>query len=186
MSEEQSYEGDLQYVREVVERSEGRRAPASIFYLWAFLCLIGFPMADFAPRSVGLFWTIAAPAGFVVSALIGWRYSRTLGQVARQEGIYYALHWLGTLVAIFMVPLLLINDVLDPTGIQQVILLILALSYFTAGLYQVRPLLWVGILLGISYVVVALISGPVWTIMGVVLAGSLVATARIEDHREQD
>ena len=71
--------------------------------------------------------------------------------------------------------LIVINGVLLHSGIPQVIILILALSYFTAGLYQDRPLMWMGVLLGISYVLVTLVSGPVWTIVGVVIAGSLVA-----------
>ena len=184
MSDENNYEGDLKYVREVVERSEGKVAPASIYYLWAILCLIGFPLVDFAPHSVGLFWMIAGPVGFLLSGFLGWHYSKTRGQVSSREGLFVALHYLGTLVAMALVSLMVINGVLLHAGIPQVIILILALSYFTAGLYQDRPLMWMGVLLGISYVLVTLVSGPVWTIVGVVIAGSLVATGRIGGRRE--
>ena len=80
--------------------------------------------------SVGLFWTIAGPVGFLLSGFLGWLYSKTRGQVSSREGSFVALHFLGTLVA------------------------------------------------------VALVSGPVWTIVGVVVAASLAATARIGGRRE--
>lgn len=184
MNEGQKYEGDLQYVRDVVEKSESMRGPASIYYLWAVLCLIGWPMVDFAPRSVGLFWMIAGPVGFLLSGYLGYRYSKTLGQVSVKDGIFFALHWFASLVAMGLVLMLVINDTLAPSGIPLVILLLLALSYFTAGLYQARPLLWIGILLAIAYVAAILIRGPVWTILGVMVAASLVASALIGGRRE--
>jgi hypothetical protein len=183
MDEARNYEGDLQYVRQVVQKAEGIKAPVSIYYLWAVLCLVGWPMVDFAPRSVGLYWMIAGPVGFLLSGYIGWRYSRTLGQVSMRDGIFTALHWLGALVAMGLVSLLVINEILAPSGIPHVILLILAFSYFTAGLYQARPLLWIGVLLAVAYAVAVLIQGPVWTILGVVVAASLVASAHIGGRR---
>ncbi|MFC1543684.1 hypothetical protein ACFL4Y_00315 [Gemmatimonadota bacterium] len=140
---------------------------------------------DFAPHSVGLFWTIAAPLGFVLSGILGWRFSAKLGQVSRNQGLTYAFHWLGVLVALFLVSLLVVADVVGPDAMGQIILLVLALGYFTAGLYQDRPLAWIGILLALSYVFVLFVEGWVWTIAGVAVAASLVASALIGGRRER-
>jgi len=187
MEESQKVQGDLQYVREVLERSKGHRVPVGIYYLWAAICLIGFPLNDFASgHVVGIFWTIAAPVGFVLSGLIGWWFSRTIGQVDFQRTWAVVLHWLGTLVAIGLVSILVINGALEVWAMGQAILLILALSYFTAGLYQDRPLLWVGLVLGLSYILAAFVQGYIWTILGIVVAGSLVASALIGVRRAGD
>jgi len=184
MEEAQKAQGDLQYVREVLEQSTGRQMPVGIYYLWAAICLIGFPLNDFASgRIIGTFWMIAAPAGFVLSGLIGWWFSQKTGQVDFQGTWAVMLHWLGTMVAAGLVSILVINGALAHWAIGQVILLILALSYFTAGLYQDRPLLWIGLLLGLSYILAAFVQGYIWTILGIVVAGSLVASALIGGRR---
>jgi hypothetical protein len=184
MEVEEKAQGDLKYVREVVERSEGQQVPSGIYYLWAVICLIGFPLNDFASgHFVGMFWMIAAPAGFILSGVIGWRFSSKTGQVDLQRTKIIVLHWLGTLVAIGLVSILVINGALEVWAMGQAILLILALSYFTAGLYQDRPLLWVGLILGLSFVLAAFVQGYIWTILGIVVAGSLVASALIGGRR---
>lgn len=184
MEDAQNIQGDLQYVREVLDRAEGRRTPSGIYYVWALITLIGFPLTDFASgQVVGIFWMIAAPVGFILSGLIGWRFSMTLGQVDMKEAQLYWLHWLATLVAMALVSLLVINGIVERQAIGQIILLILALSYFTAGLYQDRPLLWLGLIMCAAYIILAFVTGYVWTIFGVVLAGCLAASGWIGGRR---
>jgi hypothetical protein len=185
MNEVKDLTGDLRYVREVVQRSERRPAPRFIYILWALLCLVGFALIDLAPRQVGLFWTIAAPVGFVLSALFGWRHSVVTGAYSGSEGLQYMLHWLGTLVAVFLVWLLVASGDLSHPGLGRAILLVLALGYYLWGLHQVRAMVWVGILLALAYVALGFLGGPVWTITGVVVAVSLVAAAFLGEPGEQ-
>ncbi len=184
MDESRNLAGDLRYVQEVIHSSERRSAPKAIYFLWAALCLVGFALVDFAPRHVGTFWMIAGPAGFLASAGIGWWYSRTTGLYSSREGIRYMLHWLGTLVAVFLTGLLVADGQLDYHGMARAILLVLALGYFTAGLYQERAMVWLGLLLVAAYIAPSLVTGPVWTIAGCALAVSLVAAAFLGGRRE--
>ncbi len=65
------------------------------------------------------------------------------------------------------------------------ILLIVALGYFTAGVHGDRRFLWVGVLMAGGYVLVTLVSGYAWTIVGVALAVALIAAGlRGEAPRE--
>jgi len=68
---------------------------------------------------------------------------------------------------------------------QGVILLVLALGYFSAGLHLDRRLLWVGVLMGAGCLVVTWTSLYASTVVGVTLAVALaVAGAREARSRE--
>ena len=177
------YEGDLEYVREVVEKAGEKRYPPGIFYLWAVIVLVGDILLDIDGQVGGTFWMIAAPAGFLASGYLGYRWNMNRGQHSRSESRAHVLHWLSLLVAIFMSIPLVTRGILQPEGMGALILLLLALGYFTAGLYQARPLLWVGLLLAAGYFAVLFIEGPVWSIVGAVTAVALAMTGWVEGRR---
>jgi hypothetical protein len=170
-------QSDIAYVRDTVNRVGPARAPASIPLLWAAITAVGFPLADFAPARVGLFWMIAGPAGFIASALLGWRDARQRGQLNRVEGARWSAHWASLLLAIFLAVLLLESGQLTQKGFEALILLLLALVYFLAGVHLERRMLWIAPVAAGAYVVVLFITGYVWSIVGAVLAIALVGTA---------
>jgi hypothetical protein len=184
MNEHPNLGQDLEYVRDLVEQSHARRIPALIHYFWAVVVLIGFPLLDLQPNAAGLYWIIAGPLGLILTLLLGRRHSRATGQDSRTHWRQYGLHWLGVMAAVFLSLILVLNGTLEMMQGVPLILLILALGYFMAGLYQVRALLWIGLLLALCYLVVIFIHGWVWTVVGVAFSASLVATALIGVRRE--
>ena len=170
-------ESDLSYVRSVVDRSERGPSPAPIYLLWAAIVLVGFPLADFAPAYVGVYWTIMGPLGGVISGVLGWRHSVRLGQVSREIGRRHALHWGGMLAAIFSVVVLGITNTVAWEVVHRIILLVIALAYFLAGVHLDRPLLWVGMLVAVAYFVMFFVTTYAWTIVGVVVSAALVVAA---------
>lgn len=176
MTEVKHVQEDLGYVRGLVDKAEPR-SPAAIYLLWAPIVLAGFALVDFAPKATGFFWLIAGPVGFVASTVIGYRASRRQGQVDQREGARHVLHWGGMMTAILLtIPLVLTGSVTEK-GIGQVILLIVALSYFLNGVHLDRPLLWIGILMAAGYLATFVVSKYVWTLLGVMIAAALVASA---------
>ncbi|MGI8618434.1 MAG: hypothetical protein ACR2L6_05020 [Gemmatimonadaceae bacterium] len=174
---------DLGYVRDVVRRSERSAFPSGIAYLWAAIGLVGFSLIDFAPERVGLFWAIASPVGFILSAWLGWRQARIAGQESAREGRQHMMHWAGLLVAIFLlIPLMLQGTLRDET-IAQVILLMVALAYFLAGIHLSPPLRWAALAMVLGYIVTVTIDGFAWTALGVLFAAGLVASARVAGAR---
>jgi hypothetical protein len=161
---------DLRFVRAVVEGSDRDDSPAVIFFLWAVVGLVGFALVDFQPTWVPAYWSIAAPAGFLVSAVLGWRHARRSGQVTPAVGRRYLLHWGGMLAATFLAVLMPIGGLLAPEALGPAILLILALAYFEAGVHLDRAFLWVGLLMGAGYVFVVFVTGYAWTVVGLVVA----------------
>lgn len=175
-------EGDLDYVRGVVARSEGHPGPRAIWFLWGAISAVGFSLIDLRPEWVPEFWTVAAPAGFVASAWLGWRHGRSIGQESRREGRAWMLHWGATMLACFGVVPLAASGVLDGPGIAMAILLVTALSYFLAGVHLARPLLWVGVLIAAGYLAVVYVEGPMWIVVGLVVGIALFATG-VVGHR---
>jgi hypothetical protein len=180
MTHTQKVGEDLGYVRQVVRGAETGATPAGIYYLWAAIGLAGFALADFAPQHMAPYWAIAGPLGFVVSCWLGWRHGRVTGQESRAEGARYMLHWGGMGVAIALVLALTVSGSLSDEGVGQAIVLIVALSYWLAGVHLVPILKWVGLLAAIGYLAITLLEdfAYVWTAAGVLLAIGLVVAAR--------
>lgn len=174
---------DLGYVRDVVNRSERGAFPSAIAYLWAAIGVVGFSLIDFAPERVGIYWTIAAPVGFLLSAWLGWRQARVVGQESAREGRGHMLHWGALTVAIFLLYPLIAQGALRGEAIAQVILLMVSLGYFLAGIHLVPALRWAALAMAIGYVVTVTIDAFAWTALGVLFAAGLVISARVAGDR---
>ncbi|MBT9160565.1 MAG: hypothetical protein AAGB97_05905 [Dehalococcoidia bacterium] len=179
MADMEQVKSDLGYLREVVRTSEQDPSLSVIYFLWAALCLVGFSLVDFAPRHVGLYWSIAAPLGFLTSCFLGWRHSRRQGQMHRDLGIRYGLHMFGMMVVIFLAAILGVIGAVCWQELSKLILLIIGLSYFLAGLHLERPLLWIGILMMVGYLALFVIPAYGWTFIGALVAVALVSTGLI-------
>ena len=175
-------EQDLAYVQEVVRDSEsGSCAPRSIFILWAIIYLVGFSLYDVSNQVAGVFWMIAGPGGGVLSYWLGRRNAMRLGEASRRQANRHLLHWVGMATAIFMAVPLLSLGVLNSDALAKIILLIMAFGMYSAGIYLVRPYMWVGIALGACYLAVMTISGLPWTVVGGLSGGAMLLAAFLGD-----
>lgn len=180
MTASRDIEGDLGYVREVVDRSETTDAgPRAIWFLWGAIAAVGFSLVDVRLAWVPAFWTVAAPGGFLVSAWLGWRYGRALGQESRREGLRHMLHWGAAMVACFLLVPLAARGALSGEALAAAILVVMALAYFLAGVHLARPLMWVGLVIVAGYLAVLYLEGPVWTAAGILVGLALVATGLV-------
>jgi hypothetical protein len=173
MNQLQQVEGDLQFVRGALAASDRKRLPPGLYYFWAGAVLVGFVLVDVRPQLVGPFWMAAGPLGFIISAALGSRHARSIGQVSAADGRRQLLHWGGMMAAIALAVVSPALGVLPWESLNSVILLLVALGYFTAGVHGDRGFLWVGVLMAGGYVLVTLVSAYAWTIVGVALAIAL-------------
>jgi membrane protein implicated in regulation of membrane protease activity len=177
MSAAEKVHDDLRYVRDALQSADRASSPASIYLLWAAIGAVGFPLADFAPRWVPWFWLVASPLGLVTSLWLGHRQSRREGQLDNREAWRHGLHWLGLLLGAGLAVPLVATGRIDGATIGQVILLLVAIVYFLAGVHLDRALLWVSGLLAVGYLALFVITGWGWTVVGVTMAISLTACA---------
>ena len=178
MTEHDKAREDLRYVRSVLQRAEDDpHSPASIYFLWAVLSFFGYAIIDFAPEKTGLYWMVAGPLGGVLSAVLGYRAGRRSGRDMAGEGRREMLHWTALLVGVLLILPLVGTGVIDPPEIPRLVLLLLATSYFTAGVHLDRKMLPLGIVLAGCYLLTVLARQLpyLWTLTAAILAGSLVA-----------
>lgn len=168
---------DLDFVREALERARDRPAHPAIYALWGVICLAGMPLFDFVPRAGGIFFAVAAPLGGVLSAVIGARCARRQGQQSRERAWQFILHWAAAMVAVFGVVGLLISGAMPHAAAGRVILLIVALAYFMAGLYLDRVLAWLGLIMLACFLAMFVVTAHSWTITGIAVGGSMLAAA---------
>ena len=158
---------DLGFVRRTVE---GAAPPSvvSIYFLWALISLVGFALVDFAPERVGTYWTVAGPAGFLLSAFLGWRHQAGGGAVDRALGMRHMQHWGAMMLAIFLLVPLAMRGQIAGQAFGPIVLLLLGQSYFHAGLYLDSKLRWGGLLMLVGYVIVLTVTTYAWTLLGAI------------------
>ena len=167
--------GDLSFVRDAVDASTRSKSPPAIYFVWAVIAGTGFALFDLRADLVPTYWAVAGPAGFLVSAYIGWRHARRVGQASTGDGRRHMLHWGAALLAVALAVYLGVSNAFPSNALHAVILLVLALSYLTAGVHLDRFYLWVGLLMAAGSIVVTVVSTYAWTALGIALAVSLLA-----------
>ncbi len=180
---QESLESDIQYVRALVKKSCSESLPMSFFIVWAVIILLGFSIIDFAPRWTGLFWMVAGPGGGVLSGVLGHRAGIRLGQLNRETGVRHALHWGGMLLVILLAVFLAMRGFVHGTVLSQVILLVVALGWWTAGVHFDHSFLLFALVMMLGFVGTLFVTRYIWTAIGVLTAASLVGAAL---HRGKD
>jgi hypothetical protein len=179
MTDDKQAQDDLSYVRSVLHRAENTaQSPASIYFLWAVITFFGFAIIDVFPEKTGPYWTIAGPLGGVLSAALGYRAARATGQSSRRVGISQTMHWVGLMAGIFLMIPLVMTHVVTVDDFPRLVLLIVALSYYTAGVHVDRRLIPVSFVLVGCYLLTVFVRDlpHLWTVTAAILAASL-ATA---------
>jgi hypothetical protein len=185
MTDEKQMREDLSYVRSALDRASAAGNPAIVYVLWAAISFFGFAIIDYAPERTSFYWMIMGPLGGVLSAVLGWRAGRALGQDSRREGRLHGLHWGGMMVAILLLIPLVTTRAVSVTELPRIILLLVALSYYLAGVHVDRRLLWVGAAVGGCYLFTVYQRDlpRLWTITAAALAASLVAAGIVAAAR---
>ncbi len=176
MKDESQVREDLSYVRLALQRADATAGdPATIYFVWAAITFFGFAIIDFAPKSTGLYWLVAAPLGGVLSAVLGYRASKASGQSSSRNGWALAMHWGGLLVAVLLIVPLATTHVIVPADFPRLVLLVVAGSYYTAGIHLDRRLIPVGLVLAACYLLTVFVRDLpyLWTVTAAVVATSL-------------
>ena len=179
MTDKQSLEEDLAYVRAAAEQSTTVHVPA-IYLLWAALSLCGFALIDvMGPESawIGFYWLIATPAGLGTTWWLAGRAGCRAGLYDRDTDNRWKLHFLGFLAAGLLGYGAIAAGQLTWSGFGSLWILLLALTYFLAGLHLNSRLLPIGLLLGVGYLVSLFMPEYGFTTVGVAFAGALTTQA---------
>ena len=166
---------DLHYIRGLVEGP--RAAPASILILWAVIGAPGFALVDLAPSAVPWYWLVAAPIGMVASIWLGRRHAVREGRIDRATGIRWTLHWAGLLAAAGLIVLLAVARIVPFEVINPAMVLLIAITYFLAGIHLDRRLLWVAAALVAAFPTIVFLPKFGWTAAGALVAVAVLGVA---------
>lgn len=179
MTDTDTLKDDIAYVRAAAERSDPGHVPA-IYLIWALLCLCGFSLVDLAgPGShwIGIYWSITGPVGAGLTWWLAAKAGRRAGQADHRKGKRWASHFLGFFVAGLLGSGLAAAGELSWSGLSSLWILLLALTYFLAGLHLERRLLPVGLLLAAGYLLTLYLPEYRFTTAGVLVAVALTVQA---------
>jgi len=177
MTEINQLQDDLRFVRDAVARGDSpQRRPAAIYIVWAVYVLVGYTLIDLYPRAAGWFFLLGGVLGGIASGVIGRRLARQEGAYDRREGRRLALHWgVGIVLAIACaMALAAVVPALRGTAAGQLIVVMIGLVYFLAGVHFDRNFLWLGPVLMVGGVLVGFVPRYGWTALGTVIALGLV------------
>ena len=157
MTTTQKLEQDLAYVMEAVERREGsQRTPLGIALIWASYLLVGFTWLDLQPSRAA------------------WK----LGEFDRISGRRQFQHWASGFFGLAALLSLAFAGRIGGEALGQVILIILGLVHFLAGVhFSARLFLWLGLLMMAGAVGMTYIDRWGWTTLGVLLSAGLIASS---------
>ena len=143
-----------------------------IMILLVLLAIVGIGITDFSPRLSHWYWLAMVVVVGVACIVMEWSRARKKGlrvaTIVKKEVII----WLGVLVAINLVYFLFHSGRLDSENTGLVILLILALATFLAGLRQDWRLCLLGVLLGGALILATYLEEFLWIVLMVVLAAA--------------
>lgn len=178
MAEAEQVAGDLQFVRQAVERREragaGSRTPLAIPVLWGFIVLAGCVWIDLSPRNCWIYWMIAPPIGFALSRLIGGRAAFALGEYDADEGKRMGLHWSSIFIGSVPVVLLALAGKLNGQAMGQLLILISGIVYYLGGVHFDRRWMLPGLVMMLGAGALTFSWPFAWTTLGVAIFLSLV------------
>jgi hypothetical protein len=123
--------------------------------MWLF-AIFGVAYASIAPQAMTNYWTILCPIFAIICVASQWRDVE--GPEAHWHLIWtQAFHWLAVVLAIYLVLLVNVKRMMNADANALVILILLALGTFTAGIRHAAG--WrvclVGVVLGLGVPAIA-------------------------------
>jgi hypothetical protein len=177
---------DLRFVRDAVARGDSpQRRPVAIYVVWAVYVLIGYTLLDFYPTAAGWFFLAGGVLGGIASGFIARRVARQEGAYDRREARKSLLHWgVGIVLAIACaMALAAVIPALRGPASGQLVVVMIGLVYFLAGVHFDPNFLWLGPVLMVGGVLVGFVPHYGWTALGTVIALGLVVPTLLPTRR---
>jgi prolipoprotein diacylglyceryltransferase len=143
-----------------------------IMILLVLLSIVGIGITDFSPLLSHWYWLAMVVVIGIACIVMEWSRARKKSLNATTLIKKEVFIWLGVLVAVNLVYFLFHSGRLDSENTGLVILLILALATFLAGLRQDWRLCLLGVFLGGALILATYLEEYLWIVLMVVLAAA--------------
>jgi len=151
-----------------------------VFSIMLILSLIGIGLTDFSPGNSHIYWLVMVPVFAAACLMIQWRHGREPGRHWTAILRTQIMLWIGLLLAVQMVYVLLHAGRLNYESTGLIILLLLALTTFAAGVNVDWRLMVLGMYLGLVVVGAAYMETFFWIFFLIAVVG--IATLLLLRH----
>jgi uncharacterized membrane protein len=188
MTNPQQLQQDLQFIRTaVVRRERTNRGPVAINYIWAIYVLVGYALLDHNIAAAGWFFMVGGIVGGILSSIAGRLDAHKQGEQDWEMGRRALLHFGGGIVVALIgtTALAAVIPELRSTRGSQVLVVMIGVIYFLAGVHFDGYFLWLGPVLVAGGVAVGFIHHDAWTLLGAVIAVGLIIPTLLPSKRTE-
>lgn len=149
------------------------------------LIMVGLFLANYSPQAADWYWSLMFPIFGLVCLGHQLAAGKTHGMSAWQVPLQQALHWLGPIVAVRIIFLQLARGQMAADSVALMILLVLAVTAYLAGIHFDRSFVWVSIILTVAALAGTEVETYLWLIvvLGVLLLALIVFSAVLMRRR---
>ena len=160
----------------------------TVLIVLIILSIIGIAITDFSPTVSHRYWFAMVPIFAGACLLLEWSRARNKGLKLMTILRTQLLHWIGLLIAVRLVYLLLSTGRLDNENTGLIILLLLALTTFLAGIHLGWRLCVLGTFLAFALVAAAYLEEYIWMlfIMAAVIIGVFVVVKHYVGRKSEN
>ena len=134
-----------------------------VFVTLILLALLGMAITNFSPADAHIYWLLMTLVFAFAAITTGWQ--RADDKQAKAKLVTSQLfHWGSTLIAVMVIYAFLHSGQIQNETVSLMILLILSLSTFLDGIHVGWHFYLLGILLGISTVIITYLDEYIWII----------------------
>lgn len=130
-----------------------------------FFSIVGVGITDASVTMSHWYWTAMVPVFFGACLFLEWQVTKKKNVSPRSVIIKQAQHWLGLLAAIYLTFFLRKIGSLNNETTGLILLLIIALTTYLAGVTMGWMFRLLGIFLGLSLFLVAYVENYIWIII---------------------
>lgn len=157
-------------IRNTLKRYSG--PDGAIMILLVLLAILGIGITDYSPLSSHWYWLAMVVATGIACIVMEWTRAQEKGLSVKTIIKKEVLIWISVLVAVKLVYFLFNAGRLDSENTGLVILLILALATFLAGLRLGWRLCILGALLGGALILATYVEEFIWIVLMVLLVAA--------------
>ena len=150
------------------------RARLIVGLIMLVFAFIGLVVTDIWKDGAWNYWRYMSPVYAIMSLWLSWSRRRS-GQDLAMTLWHEVAHWLGLIGAVWLMTGFVKLGLIGRFEASMQVLVLLALTVFTNGIYTEHSFILIGIVLGLLAAVVAFINKYLFAIMLPVLALALIA-----------
>ena len=155
-----------------------------IFVILVVFTLAGVAVTNFSPALAHNYWLGVVVVFAIASIICELRHAKKENQEHKYKIIRQIIHWIGTLLTVLAVYVLLHTGRVNYEETSLVMLLIIALATFLAGIYAGWRFYLLGLFLLVSTIVAAYIEEYLWVLGGIGIAIVVITTLWFKHKKE--